>query len=122
MSDVYAGKVGWITGASSGIGAALARAFSGEGMHMILSGRAEARLAEVAPEWETETLVLPVDVRDEDAMHAATAKAIDWARYFRDPAGPASATGLLPGSVPAPAPATDWRMIVAAGRMTNHSG
>ena len=78
MSDVYAGKVGWITGASSGIGAALARALSGEGMHVILSGRDEARLAEVAQDCETETLVLPFDVRDEDAMHAATAKAIEW--------------------------------------------
>ena len=78
MSDVYAGKVSWITGASSGIGAALARALSGEGMHVILSGRDEARLAEVAQDCETETLVLPFDVRDEDAMHAATAKAIEW--------------------------------------------
>ena len=78
MSDVYADKVGWITGASSGIGAALARALSGEGMHVILSGRDEARLAEVAQDCETETLLLPFDVRDEDAMHAATSRAIEW--------------------------------------------
>ena len=43
-----AGQVAWITGASSGIGAALARGWAERGGHVILSGRDEARLGEVA--------------------------------------------------------------------------
>jgi len=73
----YTGKVVWITGASSGIGAALARDAAGRGAHIILSGRDEARLAEVAAECG-ETLILPFDVRDDAALADATAKAISW--------------------------------------------
>lgn len=73
----YSGKVAWITGASSGIGAALARDLAGRGSHVVLSGRDEARLAEVAADCG-ETLILPFDVRDDDALAEATAKAIGW--------------------------------------------
>jgi short-subunit dehydrogenase len=71
------GKVAWITGASSGIGAALARELSVRGAYIVLSGRDEARLAEIAAECG-ETLILAFDVRDEAAMADATAKAIAW--------------------------------------------
>ncbi|MEO1730453.1 MAG: SDR family NAD(P)-dependent oxidoreductase, partial [Pseudomonadota bacterium] len=73
----YAGKVAWITGGSSGIGAALARDFASRGGHVILSGRDETRLAEVAEDCG-ETLLLPFDVRDDAALADATAKAIAW--------------------------------------------
>jgi dehydrogenase/reductase SDR family member 7B len=73
----YTGKVAWITGASSGIGAALARELAARGAHLILSGRDEARLAEVAAECG-ETLILAFDVRDEAALAEATAKACRW--------------------------------------------
>ena len=73
----YTGKIAWITGASSGIGAALARDLSSRGAHLVLSGRDEARLAEVAADCG-ETLVLPFDVRDDAALADATAKAIGW--------------------------------------------
>lgn len=68
----------WITGASSGIGAALAREWTHRGARIVLSGRDEARLREVADELDTETLTLPFDVRDEAAMRAATEEAIGW--------------------------------------------
>ena len=71
----FEGKSVWITGASSGVGAALAREWAGRGARVILSGRDEARLNEVAASLATETLVLPFDVRDEDAMREATARA-----------------------------------------------
>lgn len=74
----FSGKVAWITGASSGIGAALARELAARGAHVVLSGRDEARLAEVAGTCGGETLVLAFDVRDEAALAEATHKAIAW--------------------------------------------
>lgn len=73
----YTGKTVWITGASSGIGAALARDVAARGASVVLSGRDEARLAEVAADCG-ETLILPFDVRDDAALADATAKAIAW--------------------------------------------
>ncbi|MEP2737210.1 MAG: SDR family NAD(P)-dependent oxidoreductase [Erythrobacter sp.] len=73
----FTGKVIWITGASSGIGAALARDWTQRGAHLILSGRDETRLAEVAKDCG-ETLILPFDVRDDAALADAIQKAIAW--------------------------------------------
>jgi len=74
----FEGKTAWITGASSGIGAALAREWAARGARIILSGRDEARLTQVADGIDGETLILPFDVRDEAAMKAATKQAVDW--------------------------------------------
>ena len=71
-------KTIWITGASSGIGEALAREWSSRGARIILSGRDEGRLSAVAENLETESLILPFDVRDDAAMHDAVAKASAW--------------------------------------------
>lgn len=73
----FRGKTVWITGASSGIGAALAREWAQRGAHLVLSGRDEERLAQVAEDCG-EVLLLPFDVRDDEALSAAIAKAIDW--------------------------------------------
>lgn len=71
-------KVAWITGASSGIGAALARRWAARGGYAILSGRDLPRLQAVADALPTESLVLPFDVRDEEALANAAANALDW--------------------------------------------
>ncbi len=73
----YTSKTVWITGASSGIGAALSRELARRGAHLVLSGRDETRLAEVAKDCG-ETLLLPFDVRDDAALADATTKAIAW--------------------------------------------
>ncbi len=73
----FTGKVAWITGASSGIGAALARDLASRGAHLVLSGRDEVRLAQVAADCG-KTLILPFDVRDDAALADATGKAITW--------------------------------------------
>ncbi|HSJ78059.1 MAG TPA: SDR family NAD(P)-dependent oxidoreductase, partial [Erythrobacter sp.] len=73
----FAGKVAWITGASSGIGAALARELAARGAHVVLSGRDEARLGDVAADCG-EALLLAFDVRDDAALAETTAKAIAW--------------------------------------------
>ncbi len=64
------GKRIWIIGASSGLGAALARALSAEGASLLLSARSEEPLQELAGEL-AEAQVIPFDVTDA----AATAKA-----------------------------------------------
>lgn len=72
------GQVAWITGASSGIGAALARALAARGARLVLSGRNEAALAEVAADCG-ETLVLPFEATDFAAAHDAADRAWTWA-------------------------------------------
>lgn len=75
---MFDGKTAWITGASSGIGAALARAFADRGARIILSGRDEGRLQAVAADLPTETLTMAFEVTDERAMLAATERATQW--------------------------------------------
>jgi short-subunit dehydrogenase len=63
-----------ITGASSGIGRALALAYAAPGLHLTLLGRNEQRLSEVAVAAQARgasVTAMPVDVRDREAMHAA---------------------------------------------------
>ena len=74
----FAGQTAWLTGASSGIGAALARNLSAKGARIVLSGRDETRLQAVADTLDSETLILPFDVTDEAAMLAATKQATEW--------------------------------------------
>lgn len=73
----YAGKVAWITGASSGIGAELARELSLRGAYVVVSGRDATRLVHAASRCG-EALIIPFDVRDEDALAEATERAIAW--------------------------------------------
>jgi len=56
------GKVVIVTGASSGIGASLARGFSREGASVALTARREDRLREVARSCRHEVLVIPADL------------------------------------------------------------
>ena len=73
----FANQTIWITGASSGIGAALARAFAAQGARLVLSGRNEAALSEVAAACG-ETLVLPFETTDYAALPALADNAWDW--------------------------------------------
>ncbi len=70
-------KVWWITGASSGIGAALAEELSARGASLILSGRNVPALEEVAVKC-SETLILPFESTDYDQIPAITEKAWAW--------------------------------------------
>ena len=66
-------KIVWITGASSGIGEALAKAFAAEGAHIILSGRRTEALEKVAGEAGIpfESVELP-GMRDADVVITIT--------------------------------------------------
>ncbi|MEM6747521.1 MAG: SDR family NAD(P)-dependent oxidoreductase [Pseudomonadota bacterium] len=74
----FQGQTVWITGASSGIGAALAKAFEAKGANLILSGRREDALKEVAAEAGAEHLILPFEATDYDALPAIVQKAEGW--------------------------------------------
>ena len=63
-----AGKVTIITGAGTGIGKGIARAFAGEGAHLVLASRKAERLEKTRAEIEPQgvkVLVVPTDVTDE---------------------------------------------------------
>ena len=73
-SGFYSGQTVWITGASSGIGEALAIEFAREGAHVILSARRQAELEAVADRCheaaggDDRTTVLVLDVTDEASL------------------------------------------------------
>ncbi|MEM7740214.1 MAG: SDR family NAD(P)-dependent oxidoreductase [Pseudomonadota bacterium] len=74
----FQGQTVWITGASSGIGAALAKAFGAAGAKLILSGRREDALKEVAVEAGAEHLILPFEATDYGALPAIVEQAAGW--------------------------------------------
>jgi NADP-dependent 3-hydroxy acid dehydrogenase YdfG len=65
------GRVAAITGASSGVGAATARALAGAGAAVAVGARRADRLEELVAEIERDAgraVALPVDVADEEAV------------------------------------------------------
>lgn len=72
-------KTWWITGASSGLGAALAMSFAAKGARLILSGRNRTALDDVASVCGSESLVLPFDAADFSALPAIIDQASAWA-------------------------------------------
>ncbi len=73
MADLK-GRRAVITGGSSGIGEACARAFAAEGVHLVLAARRAERLERLAAELEEtygiEVLTRGLDVRDREAVEA----------------------------------------------------
>jgi len=76
-------SVTWITGASSGIGEALAMAFAREGHRLVLSARRESELDRVRRRCleqgaiTSDVLVLPLDVTDEAVMPDAVSRVLE---------------------------------------------
>ncbi len=76
---MFAEKTIWITGASSGIGAALARAWATTGANLILSGRRQEMLEQVAAACApAPCLILPFEATDFDALPSIVQQAIAW--------------------------------------------
>lgn len=75
------GKVAVVTGASRGIGEAIAAALAGEGCRLVLAARSTERLQEVAEELRSlhgvEVLVAPTDIGDEGQSRALIDAAAD---------------------------------------------
>lgn len=74
----FENKIVWITGASSGIGEALAKSFAAQGAHIILSGRRVDALKAVAANLKTDTLVLPFEVTDYAALSVHVDTGWNW--------------------------------------------
>lgn len=72
MSNFFKNKRVWVTGASSGIGEALAHAFAEQGSHLILSARNEQELNRVAAECTkagaASVIVQPLDLAQHDTI------------------------------------------------------
>lgn len=75
---MFQGKTWWVTGASSGIGAALADVLSAHGANLILSGRNEDALREAAARHRTRTLVLPFEATAFDQLPEVVDRAWAW--------------------------------------------
>lgn len=72
------GRVAIITGASSGIGAATAKALATQGVKVVLAGRSEDKLNQVAQTLNEEAVhIVPTDVTIQTDVDALVAQAID---------------------------------------------
>lgn len=66
-------KTVFVTGASTGFGAAVARRFAADGARVVVTARRAERIAELAAELGGDVLALPLDVRDRSAVSASVA-------------------------------------------------
>jgi NAD(P)-dependent dehydrogenase (short-subunit alcohol dehydrogenase family) len=79
MNPELAGKVAVITGASGGIGEAIALALAREGVRLLLAGRSAERLdlvAERARDFSPGVETFAADLTDDDRIHALAAHAV----------------------------------------------
>ncbi len=78
--SIFRNKVVWITGASSGIGEALAKSLALKGAKLILSSRRGEELLRVKNELnlaDSEILILPLDLADTSKTDALTIQVLD---------------------------------------------
>jgi NAD(P)-dependent dehydrogenase (short-subunit alcohol dehydrogenase family) len=76
MSHI-SGKIALVTGASSGLGAAMARVLGEAGASVVIAARRKDRLDALAAEMGGDTLAVECDVTDEAAVERMFAAAID---------------------------------------------
>ncbi len=71
------GRTALVTGASGGIGSAIAKALSGQGARVALSGTREDALKAVALEIGGDTVILPCNLSDAAAVDALVPQAVE---------------------------------------------
>jgi 3-oxoacyl-[acyl-carrier protein] reductase len=80
MSEALQGRISLVTGASRGIGRAIATRLAAEGSHVVLAARTVEACAETAAEVESlgvESLSLAIDVGEADSVKAGVKAALD---------------------------------------------
>ncbi|MET3927383.1 SDR family oxidoreductase [Devosia sp. 2618] len=97
MTQNLAGKVALVTGASSGIGRALALTMAAQGAQVALVGRSRERLQEIADQIGNNALVLPADLTDPASVNAVAADTL--AHFGRVDILLANAGLYIPGDV-----------------------
>jgi len=103
------GTVAFVTGASSGIGAATAQELAALGARVALVARRGDRLGALADELPGESLVIEADVADEAAARSAVAQTVE--RFGRLDTVIANAGVMLLGPV-VDAPVEEWQRMV----------
>ncbi|HYY29936.1 MAG TPA: SDR family oxidoreductase [Chthoniobacterales bacterium] len=81
MTQSLAGKVAIVTGASSGIGRAVASLFATRGVKQVLTARSADKLAALAKQLDSDTLVVPADMTKPEDVAQIVERAT--ARYGR---------------------------------------
>jgi 3-oxoacyl-[acyl-carrier protein] reductase len=71
------GMTALVTGASGGIGSAVAKALAGQGARVGLSGTREAALVALAAELPNDPVVLPCNLSDTDAVDGLVPRAVE---------------------------------------------
>ena len=77
MTQSLAGKVAIVTGASSGIGRAVACLFAARGVKQVLAARSADKLAALAKQLDSDTLVVPADMTKPDDVARIVERATD---------------------------------------------
>lgn len=100
MSKRFQNKIALVTGASRGIGAAVAKALAGEGAHVICVARSVGGLEEVDDAIKASggsATLVPLDLRDTDAIDGLAAPLLDrWKKLDILVAGAATLGKLTP--------------------------
>jgi NADP-dependent 3-hydroxy acid dehydrogenase YdfG len=112
MSKALAGTAALVTGASSGIGAATARALAAHGAAVALLARRADRLDDVKSDIESAggtAVAVPADVTDADQVAAAVQRAVDELGRLDTLVNNA---GLMRMATAAEAPLEDWDDLV----------
>lgn len=108
MMETLKDKVAVITGASSGIGAAIAQKLNEQGAKVVLLSRNEDKMNEIADDF-TDALIIPTDVTDREAVEQAIQHTI---AHFGQVDILVNSAGLMTSSAITKGDVTGWDAMI----------